>query len=135
MTEEKSAVKHAGNGKENVASGAMFAGWETMMAARAKAIEGMIDSSRDFVAGVTKLNEDLMEFAESQVKNGAAKYQLVLESDDPTEALRINAELTRAAAQKSVETTEQILSLMTRMGGTSLLAIQDGARAMTRVAE
>ena len=73
------------------------------------------------------------------VESGAARCREIAEAGHPTAALRLNAEIARAATAKSIETAGQILSLMTRAGGAGLLVlhdgaqtlIQDGARSMT----
>jgi hypothetical protein len=140
MSESKTIAKGNGTGKKSGANGAGSpTPWDSMMETRAKAFEAMLDSGRDFVTGLTRVNEELMSFAESQMESGAARCREIAEAGHPTAALRLNAEIARAATAKSIEAAGQILSLMTRAGGAGLLVlhdgtqtlIQDGARSVT----
>jgi hypothetical protein len=131
MSESKTIAKRNGTGKKAGTNGAgASTPWEAMLETRAQTFEAMLDTGRDFVAGLTRVNEELMSFAETQMESGAARCREIAEAGGPVAALRLNAEITRAAAAKSIETAGQILSLMTRAGGAGLLVMHDGARTL-----
>ncbi|MGB8275645.1 MAG: hypothetical protein WCF16_10300 [Alphaproteobacteria bacterium] len=130
MTDTRTSAKRNGSDNKSRGNGSRPAAaaipeWQAMMSDPAEAMEAMLEQGLDFVTGLTRINEEAMAFAEAQMKNGAETCR---SGADPAAAFRVNTEIARASASKSLELAGRMMSLIARTGGANLIAFQDVTR-------
>ncbi len=103
--------------------------FESIAALNSMTLDAYGQATQAMLRGFAAINEELMSFANSQMRDGVRAGQAMMTCGDVTEAVRMQINATRAASERYFAEAGRLLDLTAKMARESSTPLENRARA------